>query len=82
MYDDAPESSTRRHGAFRPPVPPPSPPMPPVSLERQLASQNAIMERLAEIDERQLGRSQQCPQSQESFYLDFLCDIPPLSKDG
>jgi hypothetical protein len=31
---------------------PPSPPMPLVSLEQLLASQNDIMQRLAEIDER------------------------------
>jgi hypothetical protein len=43
VYDDVPESSTRRRGAFCPPVPPPSPPTPLVSLEQLLASQNAIM---------------------------------------
>jgi hypothetical protein len=52
VFDDVPESSTRRRGAFRAPVPPPSPPMPPVSLEQLLALQNAIMQRLSDIDER------------------------------
>jgi hypothetical protein len=37
----------------------PSPPMPPVSLEQLLASQNAIIQRLAKIDERQARQSQQ-----------------------
>jgi hypothetical protein len=49
VYDDVLESSTRRHGAFGPFVPPPSPPIPPVSPEQLLASQNAIMQRLAGI---------------------------------
>jgi hypothetical protein len=54
-YDEVPESSNSRHGAFRLPVPPRSPLAPPMSLEQLLASQNAIMQRLAEIDERQAG---------------------------
>jgi hypothetical protein len=41
--------------------------MPPVSLEQLLASQNAIMQRLAAIDE-----------PQESSYFDFLVTQPPL----
>jgi hypothetical protein len=45
----------RCHGAFRPPVLPPSPPMPPVSLEQLLASLNAIVQKLAAIDELQAG---------------------------
>jgi hypothetical protein len=57
VYDDVPESSTCRHGTFRPPVPPPSPPTPLVSLEQLLASQDALMKRLAEIGECQAGRS-------------------------
>jgi hypothetical protein len=55
VYDDVPESSTRRRGAFCPPVPPPSPPMPLVCLEQLLASLNAIVQKLAAIDERQAG---------------------------
>jgi hypothetical protein len=76
-YDDVPESSSHRRGAFRPPVPPPSPPMPPVSLKQLLASQNAIMQRLVEIGECQVGRSQQQQQSQESSYFNFLETQPP-----
>jgi hypothetical protein len=51
-YDDVPESLTRRRGTFRPPVPPPSPPAPLASFEQLLALLNAIMQRLAAIDER------------------------------
>jgi hypothetical protein len=75
-YDDVPESSTSRHGAFRRPMPPPSPPMPPVSLEQLLTSLNAIMLRFVEIGECQAGRSQQQQQSQESSYFDFLATQP------
>jgi hypothetical protein len=75
MYDDVPKSSTHRHGAFHPPMPPPSPPTPPVSLEQLLALQNAIMQRLAEIDEHQAGQSQH-QQPQESSYFDFLVTQP------
>ncbi len=52
VYDDVPESSTRYRGAFRPLVPPPSPPAPLASFEQLLALLNAIMQRLAAIDER------------------------------
>jgi hypothetical protein len=48
-------------------VPPPSPSMPPVSLEQLLASQNAIMQRLAAIDE-----------PQESSYFDFFGNTTPI----
>jgi hypothetical protein len=58
MYDDVPESSTHRHGAFHSLVPPPSPSTTPVSLEQLLASQSAIMQRLVEIGECQAGCSQ------------------------
>jgi hypothetical protein len=54
-YDEVPESSNRRRGAFRPPEPPPSPPTPPTSLEQLLAPLNAIVPRLTAIDERQAG---------------------------
>jgi hypothetical protein len=33
--------------------------MPPVSLEQMMASQNAIMQRLVEVDEHQAAQSQQ-----------------------
>jgi hypothetical protein len=58
VYDDIPESSTRRCGAFHPPVPPPSPPMPPAILEQLLAPLNAIVQSLATIDEHQTGQSE------------------------
>jgi hypothetical protein len=76
MYDDVPESSTRCHGTFSLPVPPPSPPTPPVSLEQLLAPLNAIMQRLAAIDEHQAGRLEQHQQPPESFHLDFLATHP------
>jgi hypothetical protein len=78
MYDDVPESSTHRRGTFRPHVPPPSPLTPLVSLEQLLASQNTIMQRLAEIHECQAGQSQQHQQPRESSYLDFLATQPLL----
>jgi hypothetical protein len=52
VYDDIPESSTCRRGAFRPPVPPPSPSIPLASLEQLLAPLNVIVQTLAAIDER------------------------------
>jgi hypothetical protein len=78
VYDDVPESSTHRRGTFRPHVPPPSPLTPPVSLEQLLASQNTIMQRLAEIHECQAGQPQQHQQPRESSYLDFLATQPLL----
>jgi hypothetical protein len=76
VYDDAPESSTHCRGAFHPLVPPPSPPMPLVGLERLLAPLNAIVQKLAAIDERQAGQSQSHQQPQESSYFDFLATQP------
>jgi hypothetical protein len=76
VYDDVPESSTRYRGAFRPLVPPPSPPMPLVGLEQLLAPLNAIVQKLAAIDERQAGQSQSHQQPQESSYFDFLATQP------
>jgi hypothetical protein len=76
-YDEVPESSNRRHEAFRPPEPPLSPPMLPTSLEQLLAPLNAIVQRLTTIDERQAGQSQQHRQLQESSYFDFLATQPP-----
>jgi hypothetical protein len=40
------------------PVPPPSPPMPPARLKQLLALLNAILQRLVESVERQVGQSQ------------------------
>jgi hypothetical protein len=76
MYDDVPEPSTRHHGTFHPPMPPPSPPAPPVSLEQLLAPLNAIVQRLAAIDERRAVQSQPHQQPQES-YFEFLVTQPP-----
>jgi hypothetical protein len=77
MYDDVPDSSTHRHGTFRPPVPPPSPSTHLVSLKQLLAPLNAIVQRLAAIDERQAVHSEQHQQPPESSYLDFLATHPP-----
>jgi hypothetical protein len=77
VYDDVPEFSTRCHGTFHPPVPPSSPPTHPVSLEQLLAPLNAIVQKLAAIDERQAGQSQPYQPSQESSYFDFLATLPP-----
>jgi hypothetical protein len=41
-------------------------------------SQNAIMQRLAEIGEWQAGRSQRHQQPQDSSYLSFLPTHPPV----
>jgi hypothetical protein len=57
VYDDVPESSTRHRGTFHPPVPPPSPPAQ-VSLKQLLAPLNAIVQRLAVIDESQVVQLQ------------------------
>jgi hypothetical protein len=72
VYHDVPKFSTRRRGTFHPPVPPPSPPTTQVSLEQLLAPLNAIVQKLAAIDEHQAGQSQPYQQSQESSYFDFL----------
>jgi hypothetical protein len=78
VYDDVAESSTHHRGAIRSPVPPPSPLTPPVSLEQLLSSQNAIMQRLVEIGECQVERSEQHQQPQDSSYLNFLATQPPV----
>jgi hypothetical protein len=75
VYDDVPESSTCHCVISRPPVPPPSPAMSLVSLEQLLVSLNAIMQRLAAIDDRQAVQSQPHQQPQES-YFDFLPTQP------
>jgi hypothetical protein len=58
-------------------VSPPSPSTPLVSREQLLTSQNAIMQRLAEIGKCQAGQSQQHQQPQESSYFNFLATQPP-----
>jgi hypothetical protein len=46
-----------------------------MSLEQLLALLNAIMKKLAAINERQVGQSQPHQQPQESSYFDF-CHTP------
>jgi hypothetical protein len=76
VYDDVPKFSTHRRGTFHPPIPPSSPPTPLVSLEQLLALLNSIVQKLAAIDERQVGQSQPYQPSQESSYFDFLATQP------
>jgi hypothetical protein len=61
-------------------APPPPPPPPPVSIEQLLATQNKLMRRLVDNDERRLGGRQQHPRQQDmnTSYLDFLVTHPPL----
>jgi hypothetical protein len=56
-----------------------APPPPPVSLEQLLATQNDLMRRLVENDERR-GAERQQPQHQDrnSSYSDFLATHPPV----
>jgi hypothetical protein len=61
---------------------PPPPPHPPIRLEQLLATQNDLMRRLVENDERH-GAKRQQPQHQErdSLYSDFLATHPPVFAD-
>jgi hypothetical protein len=76
VYDGVPEFSTRRRGTFHPHVPPSSPLTPPVSLEQPLSPLNAIVQKLAAVDECQAGQSQPYQPSQESSYFEFLAIQP------
>jgi hypothetical protein len=60
-----------------------APPPPPVSLEQLLATQNDLMRRLIENDERR-GAERQQPRHQErdSSYSDFLATHPPIFADA
>jgi hypothetical protein len=60
-----------------------APPPPPVSLEQLIATQNDLMRRLIENDERHGAECQQ-PQHQErdSSYSDFLATHPPVFADA
>jgi hypothetical protein len=60
-----------------------TPPRPPVSLKQLLATQNDLMRRLIENDERR-GAERQQPQHQErdSSYSDFLATHPPVVADA
>jgi hypothetical protein len=81
---DRPEGSTGRgRGQIPSGNAPPPPPPPPISLEQLLATQNDLMRRLVENDERRGGERQQ-PQHQErdSSYLDFLATHPPVFADA
>jgi hypothetical protein len=62
---------------------PPSPPHPLVSLEQLLATQNDLMRRLVENDERH-GAERQQPRHQErdSLYSDFLATHAPVFADA
>jgi hypothetical protein len=76
---DIPEGSTEHRCGHAPcGNAPPLPPRPPVSLEQLLATQNDLMRRLVENDERR-GAERQQPQHQErdSSNSDFLA-TPPL----
>jgi hypothetical protein len=81
---DSPEGSTGRgRGQIPCGAAPPPPPPPPVSLEQLLATQNDLMRRLVENDERH-GAERQQPQHQErdSSYSDFLATHPPVFADA
>jgi hypothetical protein len=62
---------------------PPPPPHSSISLEQLLATQNDLMRRLVENDERRGAKHQQ-PRHQErdSSYLDFLATHPPVFLDA
>jgi hypothetical protein len=62
---------------------PPPPPHPPISLEQLLATQNDLMRRLVENDERH-GAERQQPRHQErdSSYSDFLATHPLVFADA
>jgi hypothetical protein len=81
---DSPEGSI---GCGRGQVPrgsaPPPQPRPPVSVEQLLATQNDLMRRLVENDERHGAECQQ-PRHQErdSLYSDFLATHLPVFADA
>jgi hypothetical protein len=60
-----------------------APPPSPVSLEQLLATQNDLMRRLIENDERRgAERQQQRHQERDSSYSDFLATQPPVFVDA
>jgi hypothetical protein len=81
---DIPEGSTR-HGRGQVPhgSAPPPPPRPSVSLEQLLATQNDLMRRLIENDERREAEHHQ-PQhkDRDSSYSDFLATDLPVFADA
>jgi hypothetical protein len=81
---DIPEGSTGRgHGQVPRSNAPPPPPHPPVSMEQLLATQNNLMRRLVENNERH-GAERQQPRHQERdySYSDFLEAHPPVFADA
>jgi hypothetical protein len=58
---------------------PPPPPRPPVSLEQLLATQNDLMRRLVENDERHGAEHQQTPTSREGFFILKFSGNSPVS---
>jgi hypothetical protein len=77
---DIPEESVRRGcGQVPRDSAPPPPPRPLINLEQLLTTQNDLMRRLVENDERR-GAERQQPRRQErdSSYLDFLATHPPV----
>jgi hypothetical protein len=60
-----------------------APPSPPVSLEQLLATQNELLRRLIENDERR-GNERHQPRHQErdSSYSNFLATHPPVFADA
>jgi hypothetical protein len=73
----------RGHGQVPHGGAPPPPPHLPISLEQLLATQNDLMRRLVENDERH-GAECQHPRHQErdSSYSDFLASLPPVFADA
>jgi hypothetical protein len=80
---DMPEGSAERgHRQIPRGDAPPPPPPPPVSLEQLLATQNDLMRRLVENDERrEAERQQHRHQERDTSYSDFLATHPPFFAD-
>jgi hypothetical protein len=81
---DIPEGYARR-GRIQVPHDgaPPPPPRPPVSLQQLLATENDLMRRLIENDERRgVERHQPRHQERDSSYSDFLVTHPPVFADA
>jgi hypothetical protein len=84
LNHDSPEGSLGRgrgqvpRGGAPLPLPPP-----PISLEQLLATQNDLMRRLVENDERRGAELQQpWHQERDSSYSDFLATHPPVFADA
>jgi hypothetical protein len=81
---DIPEGSVGRvHGRVPHNNAPPPPPHLPVSLEQLLATQNNLMRRLVENEERRGAELQQSRhQEKDSLYSDFLATHPSVFADA